>query len=121
MEHIRWDPFYLTTHQIITRVDECIVNEKGIAFAGRAALGKNTKPVNHIVLRTEVRNGNFEIVRLEYRVRDHTNHTQTLDQSSVFSATDRLNWVQNTTEPILFGLTADQVVDRISKKKIISA
>jgi hypothetical protein len=39
----------------------------------------------------------------------------------VFSATDRLNWVQNATEPILFGLTADQVVDRISKKKIISA
>jgi hypothetical protein len=120
MEDIRWDPFYLTTHQIITRVDEWIVNDKGIAFAGRAALGKNTKPVNHIVLRTEVRNDNFEIMRLEYRVRDHANHTQTLDQSSVFSATDRLDWVQNATEPILFGLTADHIVDRISKKKIIA-
>lgn len=118
VEVIRWDPFYATSHQIVTRVDEWIVNARGIAFAGRAALAKQTEPVDHVVLRTEVRNSLHEIERLEYRVRDHASHARTLDQTAVFPATDRLDWGQNAAEPTLFGLTPDQVVERIAAKKI---
>ena len=106
-ELLRWDPFYLTKHQIVARVDEWIVNGKGIAFSGRAALGKETEPVDHVVLRTEVRNSLFEILRFW------------LDQSHVFSATDRLTYVQNTSDPILFGVTDDEIVARLDAKKII--
>ena len=120
MEFIRWDPFYETVHQIAARVDEWIVNEKGIAFAGRAALAKETRVVDHVVLRTEIRNPQFEVIRLDYRVRDHANHTATLDQSQVFCATDRMDFVQNANDPILFGLTAEQVVERKPDKKIVA-
>jgi hypothetical protein len=118
-ELLRWDPFYLTKHQIVARVDEWIVNGKGIAFSGRAALGKETEPVDHVVLRTEFRNSLFEILRYEYRVRDQARHTFWLDQSHVFSATDRLTYIQNTTDPVLFGLTDDEIVARLDAKKII--
>ena len=118
-ELLRWDPFYLTKHQIVARVDEWIVNGKGIAFSGRAALGKETEPVDHVVLRTDFRNSLFEILRYEYRVRDQARHTFWLDQSHVFSATDRLTYIQNTTDPVLFGLTDDEIVARLDAKKII--
>jgi hypothetical protein len=118
-ELIRWDPFYVTKHQIAARVDEWIVNGKGIAFSGRAALDKQTEPVDHVVLRTEVRDGNFEVIRLEYRVQDQATHEATLDSTKVFSATDRLESLQNTEEPVLFGLTEQQVVDRMKEEKII--
>ncbi|MBT9613504.1 MAG: hypothetical protein IV108_09605 [Burkholderiales bacterium] len=120
MEFVRWDPFYTTIHQIVARVDEWIVNDKGIAFIGRAALGKETKPVDHVVIRTEVRNALFEIERLDYRVQDHASHTAWLNQARVFSATDRLPFLQNAAEPILFGLTAQQIIDRIPLKKILA-
>lgn len=120
IEFHRWDPFYTTIHQIVARVDEWIVNGEGIAFTGRAALGKETKPVDHVVIRTEVRNPHFEIERLEYRVQDHASHAISLNQSRVFSATDRLSFMQNPTEPIFFGLTAQEIVDRIPIKKIIA-
>ncbi len=119
LELLRWDPFYLTKHQVVARVDDWIVNGRGIAFSGRAALDKQTEPVDHVVLRTEVRNSLFEIERYEYRVRDEARHRTTLDQSRVFSATDRLTWVQNATDPILFGLTDDEIVARLDAKKLI--
>jgi hypothetical protein len=120
MEFIRWDPFYETVHQVATRVDEWIVNGKGIAFAGRAALAKETRVVDHVVLRTEIRNPQFEVVRLDYRVRDHASHAATLDQAKVFCATDRMDFVQNADAPILFGLTAEQVVARKPAGKIVA-
>jgi len=120
MEFIRWDPFYTTIHQIVTRVDEWVVNAKGIAFTGRAALGEEAKPVDHVVIRTEVRNADFEIERFDYRVQDHASHTESLNQSRVFSATDRLPFIQNSAEPILFGLTAQEIVGRIPVKKIVA-
>jgi hypothetical protein len=109
-ELIRWDPFYVTKHQVVARVDEWVVNDRGIAFTGRAALDKESEPVDHVVLRTEVRNGDFEIERYQYRVRDHASHSATLNQTKVFPATDRLDWVQNV---------ADQIVERIAAKKMI--
>jgi hypothetical protein len=119
LELIRWDPFYLTKHEVVTRVDTWIVNGKGIAFSGRACLDKEIEPVDHVVLRTEVRNSLFAIERYEYRVRDQALHTRTLDQTKVFSATDRLTWIQNATDPVLFGLTDDDIVARLDAKKII--
>jgi len=119
LELIRWDPFYLTKHEVVTRVDEWIVNGKGIAFTGRACLGKETEPVDHVVLRTEVRNSLFEIERYEYRVRDQVRNVIPRDPSQTFSATDRLSWVQNATDPVLFGLTDDEIVARLDAKKII--
>lgn len=118
-ELVRWDPFYVTKHQIMARVDEWIVNGRGIAFSGRAALGKATEPVDHVVLRTEVRNSLFEIERYEYRVRDQVRNVIPRDPSQAFSATDRLSWVQNATDPVLFGLTDDEIVARLDAKKII--
>ena len=120
MEFIRWDPFYETEHQVAARVDEWILNDNGIAFTGRAALAKMTRIVDHVVLRTEIRNPQFEVIRLDYRVRDHARHTATLDQTRVFSATDRMDFLQSENEPTLFGLTAEQVVERKPNKKIVA-
>ena len=120
IELLRWDPFYTTFHQVVARVDEWIVNAQGIAFTGRAALGMETMPVEHVVIRTEVRNAQFEIERLDYRVQDHASHSTWLNPARIFSATDRLPSMQNSTEPILFGLTAQQIVERMALKKILA-
>jgi hypothetical protein len=72
------------------------------------------------VIRTEVRDANFAIVRLEYRVADFADHRLTLDPTRVFSATDRLDSVQNVAEPVLFGLSVEQIVERIAAKKIVA-
>lgn len=120
MEFIRWDPFYETVHQIAARIDDWILDEKGIAFSGRASLSKETLIVDHVVLRTEMRNPSFDIVRLDYRVRDHAQHASTLDPAAVFPATDRLDFVHNPDDPILFGLTAEQVVARKPENKIVA-
>lgn len=120
MQPLRWDPFYTTNHQVVARVDTWLVNDRGIAFSGRAALGRETEPVDHVVIRTEARDAGFDIVGLQYRVRDQATHADTLDTSKVFCATDRLEWTQNTTDPVLFGLTPEQVEARIAIKKIVS-
>ena len=119
VELLRWDPFYLTKHQIVARMDEWIVNSAGIAFTGRASLGMETEPVDHVVLRTEARNDSFEIERLEYRVRDYADHARTLDPSSVFAATDRLTWTPSPTDASLFGLTEAEILARFAAKKMV--
>lgn len=120
IEPLRWDPFYTTHHQVVARVDTWLVNDTGIAFCGRAALDKETEPVPHVVLRTEVRDSQNAITGLDYRVRDHARHAWWLDDTHVHSATDRLAWAQETADPVLFRLSADEVVARIAAKKIVS-
>lgn len=96
------------------------MNDNGIAFTGRAALAKETRIVDHAVLRTEVRDAQFEVMRLDFRIRDHASHTKTPDPTAIFSATDRVSFVQNTIPPILFGLTPAEVVERKPLEKILA-
>jgi hypothetical protein len=120
VEPLRWDPFYTTNHQVVARVDTWLVNDTGIAFCGRAALGKETEPVAHVVLRTEVRDSQNAIIGLDYRVRDQARHAEWLDPTNVQSATDRLESAQEAGDPILFRLTANQAMERLAAKKIAS-
>ncbi|CAN5878130.1 hypothetical protein BH23GEM9_BH23GEM9_08490 [soil metagenome] len=118
-ETIRWDPFYETVHQVVTRVEEWLVDHLGIAFSGRAALDRQTRPVDHIVLRTETRTALGDVDRLAYRVRDHARHADTLKPDAIFSATDRLTFRQVESEPDLFALLPAEAVERIGAGKLI--
>lgn len=110
----RWDPFYLTLHQVVGLVEDVTIDPQGIAFEGTAlTLGKQPVPINHAVVRDEERTGGGSVQALRYRIRDFVNHQS--DFEAVAPGTDRrvFSRLEPGNEPTLVSLTTAQIADRI--------
>lgn len=64
----RWDPFFTTNHQMGLRPGVTLINAKGLALWGTAALARATDPAKSIVIREAVRDADGNATHLIYRV-----------------------------------------------------
>jgi hypothetical protein len=117
----RWDPLYVTQHQIAGLLDEEVaVDQVGIAFqAARLALDKEPVPVDHVVVRDEGRTAG-SVDSLRYRVSDFNRHSADFD--AVAPGTDRMAYSRTDPDgdPSLVSLTNGQMADRIAARKLLA-
>ena len=66
----RWDPFYATLHQVVTKPSQAEFNNKGFRMCGKAFVGRQLVPPVNTYIRDEVRDGNGVITALRYFVAD---------------------------------------------------
>lgn len=57
----RWDPFYTTIHEVVTKPSLVGFNDKGFLLAGTAFVGRETVPIDSVVIRDETRDGDFKL------------------------------------------------------------
>jgi hypothetical protein len=115
----RWDPFYITEHQVVALVDNVEIDFFGIAFEGNdIVLDKQPKPVSHTIIRDEERSGDGAITALRYRVRDFERIAADLEATG--PGLDRMSFSQidPVGEPTLVSLTAAQIAERIEADRL---
>lgn len=117
-ERRRWDPLYVTAHQVVTRLDALQITDAGIGFSGRAILDKEPEPVSHIVIRDEGRDPSGVVEELRYRVHDFDEFAA--DFTRVVLASERLPFerVTDDVETDLVRLTLEQVRERIAVERL---
>jgi hypothetical protein len=119
----RWDPMYTTLHQVVSLVNEVAINRKGMGFAAfDMRVGKEPKPRDDVVVRSEVRDEEGNVSGLLYRVSDLDQYVQQAD--IVFPGTDRLDFVGTVPpdgiEDPRVHLSVDQAVDRIRNGRLLA-
>jgi hypothetical protein len=118
VEARRWDPLYTTFHRVETADVEVSVNGDGFAFdAGALFVGRATRPLQSMVIRSETRGPNGQVDGLVYRAADIGSYLTT-DLVDVFAATDRMPHAgllppEGDIERRRVVLTMQQVLDRI--------
>lgn len=108
----RWDPFYATLHQVVTKPSQAEFNDKGFVMCGRAFVGRELVPPVDCVIRDETRDADDSISALRYRLLDY----ETVQEDSVLNApgTSRRDFAPaDPAEPDLWPLTLEQIKARI--------
>ncbi len=108
----RWDPFYATLHQVVTKPSQAEFNDKGFLLCGKAFVGRELVPPVDTVIRDETRDANGAIVELRYRLADY----ETIQEDVILHApgTSRREFTAaDPADPDLFGLTFDEIQARI--------
>lgn len=108
----RWDPFYATLHQVVTKPSQAEFNDKGFLMCGQAFVGRELVPPVDTVIRDETRDANGTITALRYRLADY----ETVQEDSVLNApgTSRRDFTPaDSAEPDLWSLSFDQIQARI--------
>jgi hypothetical protein len=122
VEQRRWDPLYFTDHRVETGDVDTLVNSDGFAMAANELfLGRRTRPLASMVIRSETRAADGTVEGLVYRASDLGPYltTDTVpDIESVAAAVDRMPHT-GLLPPVAdieshrVGLTLQQVRDRI--------
>jgi hypothetical protein len=121
IESRRWDPFYVTRHQIVAKTDILQITNSGIGFSGVAVLDKEHEAVNHVVIRKEERDDTGKIIALWYRVKDHENSGN--DFVNIYPGTDREDFVKVEDpkgETNLYSLSIAQAESRIGEFRLLA-
>jgi hypothetical protein len=111
----RWDPLFDTRHQVVALLDENVrIDFSGIAFEGRAALGREPAPRRESILRDEERDEEGKVTHLRYRVDDFATFEE--DFEAIALGTDRRPFrrADPEAEPTLVSLSRDQIADRMT-------
>jgi hypothetical protein len=66
----RWDPFYATLHQVVTKPSQVEFDDQGFLLTGKAFVGRELVPPLDTVIRDETRSAAGEIETLRYLIRD---------------------------------------------------
>ncbi|MCA9947462.1 MAG: hypothetical protein KC449_28480, partial [Anaerolineales bacterium] len=114
----RWDPFYVTEHQVVSLVEAVIIDQRGIAFEGiDLTLDKEPVPISHAVIRDEVRSGGA-VSGLRYRIRDFERIEA--DLQAVGPGQDRMSFSRDNPagEPTLVSLTLSEIAERIEAERL---
>lgn len=125
VEKRRWDPGYFTEHQIVSLVKDVAINDQGMAFAGYdLRVGKQPKPLEKSIIRSEVRDAAGNVAGLLYRIADWSDEFAS-ELDLVFPATDRMEFVEilppvpGGVESHRLHLSVDQAVARIEAKRLV--
>ena len=119
VEAHRWDPLYTTFHRVETADVDVSANNEGFAFhAGGLFVGRATRPLQSMVIRSETRGRNGAVDGLVYRAADIGPFLDT-DLKNTFAATDRmprgdLLSPEGDIERRRVVLTMEQLIDRIA-------
>ncbi len=116
----RWDPLYTTLHRVETGDVEVAATSEGFAFDARALfVGRATRPLQSMLIRSETRDANRHVDGLVYRAADIGPFLATdLNPDNVAAATDQMPYtellpVEGDIERRRVALTMQQVVDRM--------
>lgn len=109
----RWDPFYATLHQVVTKPSQAEFNSAGFMLCGKAFVGRELVPPVESVVRDEFRNEAGEITHLRYRVPDFE---KVAEDSKLFAAgTSRRSFTPaDPLEPDLWAVTLEEFEARLN-------
>ena len=117
----RWDPLYTTLHRVETGDVEVSATNEGFAFDARAFfVGRATRPLQSMVIRSETRDANRHVDGLVYRAADIGPFLATdLNPENVAAATDQMPYTdllptEGDIERRRVALTMEQVMDRLA-------
>jgi WD40 repeat protein len=117
----RWDPFYLTQHQIVSRLDEAmIIDQAGIAFVGTSlVLDKQPQVRDDIAPVGEVRDG-AGVVAIRYVVPDYASVRADVEEAKG-PGVDRMDFQPpDASEPTVVVLTNEQVLERKAQQRVLA-
>ncbi|MDQ3738119.1 MAG: hypothetical protein M3337_02995, partial [Actinomycetota bacterium] len=115
----RWDPLYSTLHRIETAEVGVAANSEGFAFDARALfVGRTTRPLASMLIRSETRDAGGSVDGLVYRAAD-IGPFLTTDLMNVAAATDRMPHAgllppEGDIERRRVVLNMQQVIDRLA-------
>jgi len=66
----RWDPFYATLHQVVTKPTLALFNNKGFMMCGHAFIGRQLVPPVDTVVRDELRDALGNLSGMRYQISD---------------------------------------------------
>lgn len=124
IEAHRWDPLFYTEHRLWAADARYAINDLGFCMDARdTRLGRTTTPIQHMVIRSEIRGATGTLSGLYYRARDLRNYLQT-DLISIHAATLRLPYIEilppeTDIESYRVGLSLSQIEDRIEFGNVI--
>jgi len=108
----RWDPFYATLHQVVTKPSQAQFNAQGFMLCGKAFVGRELVPPADTVIRDETRDADGHITALRYRFADFEKIQEDFALSAV--GTHRREFTPaDPAEPDLFALTLAQIQARM--------
>ena len=120
VERRRWDPLYFTDHRVETADVDLHVNADGLAMAANDLfLGRRTRPLQNMVIRTETRAADGTVDGLVYRASDLGPYVAAdpSDLESIAAGVDRMPYVSLLPpagiESHGVALTLEHVRDRI--------
>jgi len=125
IEQRRWDPTYFTNHQVVSLVKGVAINNRGVAFSAYdLRVGKEPKPLEDAVIRSEVRDAAGTVSGLLYRVSDWPAFKALL--GPVYPAIDQMDYVETVdrdggVEAARVHLTLEQAIERIKAGRLLEA
>jgi len=66
----RWDPFYATLHQVVTKPSQAEFNDKGFMMCGKAFIGRQLVPPVNTIIRDELRDSSGVLSGMRYQIDD---------------------------------------------------
>jgi hypothetical protein len=108
----RWDPFYATLHQVVTKPSQAEFNSKGFMMCGKAFVGRELVPPDNTFIRDETRDTNDVLTGMRYQIADF----EKVKEESVMSApgvSRRTFTPASDAEPKLWALSLDQFKERM--------
>lgn len=103
----RWDPYYATLHQVVTKPSQAEFNQKGFMICGKAFVGRQLVPPVDTIIRDELRDAQGVLNGMRYYIADY----EIVLKDSVLLApgTSRRPFLPpNASEPELWGLSLDE-------------
>lgn len=108
----RWDPFYATLHQVVTKPSQAEFNSKGFLMCGKAFVGRELVPPDNTFIRDETRDANGVLTGMRYQINDF----EKVKTESVMSApgvSRRSFTPASDAEPELWALSLDEFKQRM--------
>jgi hypothetical protein len=107
----RWDPFYATLHQVVTKPSQAEFNQTGFMMCGKARIGRQLVPPVDTFIRDETRDASGVLNGLRYQIADFEKVKQ--DSALLAPGTSRRHFTPaSDAEPELWALTLDEFNDR---------
>ncbi len=108
----RWDPFYATVHQVVTKPAQAEFNAKGFMMCGKAFVGRQLVPPLDTFIRDELRDSNGAVSGMRYFIADY--EKVKTDGQMLAPGTHRRSFAQSSDEePELWPLTLDEFESRL--------
>jgi hypothetical protein len=103
----RWDPFYATLHQVVTKPSQAEFNHAGFVMCGKAFVGRQLVPPVNTFIRDETRDPTGLLNGLRYEIADFEKVKR--DTELLAPGTSRRTFTPaSEDEPDLWSLTLDE-------------
>jgi hypothetical protein len=108
----RWDPFYATLHQVVTKPSQAEFNHQGFMMCGKAFVGRQLVPPDNTFIRDETRDANGVLNGMRYQIADFEKVKQ--ESAMLAPGTSRRTFTPaSDAEPELWALTLDEFKERM--------